>query len=42
MVAETQMLNRIHINHLYNTDGGGQAMGEELRYVVNNNKGTNR
>jgi len=27
------MLNLICNNHLYNTDDGGQVMGEDLRYV---------
>jgi len=26
------MLNHIHNHHLHNTDGDGQAMGEELRF----------
>ena len=30
------MLNHVHNNHLCNTDGGGQAMGEELKYVQMN------
>jgi len=30
------MSNDIHNNHLHNTDDGGQAVGEELRYVQMN------
>ena len=33
------MLNHVHNNHLRNTDGGGQAMGEELKYVQMNRWG---
>jgi len=33
-MTETKMLHHIHNNHLYNADDGGQAMGEELKYVA--------
>jgi len=32
-ILQKQMSNHTHNNNYNNTDDGGQAMGEELRYV---------